>query len=257
LALFVPTLLVPAAAAAAFAGLGRPWREVPIRLVVVYWLATALSLLGVAKFGASYNYWIEFAAATAVLATVGLWAAVCAWQPRYFRTVQRAVSWLFAANLLVLAPASVAAAAGGLGGGSALTGLQPASRAEFQELVDLVRTTPGWILAEPLDVVVLGGRPVLLEPVIFGILERQGQWDPQPMVGRICSGEVQLLVLGFSLEAVAEYAPYGQPWWPPRVMRALQNCMEPAGQCAGRFLYVPAGYHVPTRSLCKVPSGRP
>jgi hypothetical protein len=89
-------------------------------------------------------------------------------------------------------------------------------------------------------VLVLGGRPVLLEPVIFSILERQAQWDPEPLVTRICAGDVRLVVLGFPMDAVAQYAPYGEPWWPPRVMRALQECMRPDGERAGRYLYVPA-----------------
>src|SRR5439155_17145966 len=37
-----------------------------------YWLATILPLVGLAKVGASYNHWMEFAASTAVLATIGM-----------------------------------------------------------------------------------------------------------------------------------------------------------------------------------------
>jgi len=240
LTLFAQTLFLPVAIASAFVVLRQPWRVVSSRLLVVYWLATALSLVGVAKFGASYNYWIEFAASTAVLATVGLWAAARGRQSHSCGTVGRVLTWLFAANVLLLAPASLAATARGLGGGAALTGLQPANHAEFQQLLDFVRTTPGAVLADPADVVVLSGRQVLLEPVIFSIRERQGQWDPEPLARRICAGEVSLLVLGFPMDAVARYAPYGEPWWPPRIMQALQDCMRPAGQRAGRFLYIPA-----------------
>jgi hypothetical protein len=96
------------------------------------------------------------------------------------------------------------------------------------------------VLAEPMDVVVLAGRPVLLEPLIFGILERQGAWDPSPLVRSICAGQVQLLVLNGPLSSAAEYAPFGVPWWPEPVIRALQARMQPAGELAGRLLYQPA-----------------
>jgi len=241
--LFGQTLGLPLVLAGAYVAYLRPWRRASARsLLVVYWVASALPLAGMAKFGASYNYWIEFAASTAVLATLGLWAAAERSEHQHLqRFASRGLAWLFTVNLIVLAPASVAAAATGLGGGATLTGMQPATRADFQQLVDLVRYEPGPVLAEPLDVLVLSGRPVLLEPVIFSILERQGTWDPDPLVRQICAGEVRLVVLGFPMDAVAQYAPYGEPWWPPRVMRALQDCMQPAGQRAGRFLYVPIG----------------
>jgi hypothetical protein len=91
-----------------------------------------------------------------------------------------------------------------------------------------------------MDVLVLAGRPVLLEPLIFGILERQGAWDSSPLVRSICAGQVPLLVLNGPLSSAADYAPYGVPWWPEPVIRALQARMQPAGEMAGRLLYQPA-----------------
>jgi hypothetical protein len=226
LTLFAQTLLLPTLIAAAFV-ICNPSNS----LLALYWLASALSLLGVAKFGASYNYWIEFAASTAVVATIGLWANRS--------LVARGLAVVFVVSLVVLVPTSLTTALAGVGGDGALTGLQPATNAEFQRLIEQVRSAPGVVLAEPLDIVVLAGREITLEPVIFSILERNGQWDAEPLAHQICNGEVSLLVLGFPIAAVAGYAPYGEPWWPPTIMQALQTCMTPAGERAGRYLYVP------------------
>jgi hypothetical protein len=237
--LFGQTLGLPVVIAIACLWLVRPWQTASTRLLIVYWVTSALMLVGLAKFGASYNYWIEFAAATVVLATLGVWTARASRQS-FSRLVSRALVWLLAVDVAIAAPTSVAAGASGLSGRATLTGLERASSADFQALVDVVRAEPGAVLAEPLDVVVLARRPIMLEPVIFSILERQGQWDSEPLVRRICSGEVRLLVLAFPIAAVAAYAPYREPWWPPSVMSALQDCMRPDGQRAGRFLYTPA-----------------
>jgi hypothetical protein len=109
----------------------------------------------------------------------------------------------------------------------------------FAALVERVRTEPNAVLADPLDVVVLADRPPLLEPVLFSIFELDGRWSSDALISRICDGGVGLLVLNMPLEAAATYVPYGIPWWPVSVMRALTARMIPAGQVAGRFLYVP------------------
>jgi hypothetical protein len=41
-----------------------------------------------------------------------------------------------------------------------------------------VRHEPGGVLAEPMDVIVLAGRPVLLEPFIYNLLLQAGRWRP-------------------------------------------------------------------------------
>jgi hypothetical protein len=214
----------------------RPWHDSQKRLLLIYWVAAALQLPALAKFGAGPNYWIELAAPTAVFAALGLWSSR-AWP----RLIDRVLVWLLALNLALVLLGSLPAAASGLAGTTTLNGLQGATPSEFSELVNLIRTEPGPVLADPLDVVVLAGRPVLLEPVIFAILDKQGRWDAQPLAERVCAGRIPLVVLGFPIDAVAQYVPYGQPWWPPRVMHAMQTCMQPVGQLAGRYLYAPPG----------------
>jgi hypothetical protein len=129
---------------------------------------------------------------------------------------------------------------------------QTRRQTEFRELVQRVHNEAGAVLAEPMDVLVLADRPVLLEPVIFGILQRQGAWDPRPLVRSICAGEVSLLVLEVPLPTMAEYAPFGVPWWPEPVIRALQARMAPAGGLGGRLLYVPSSAPATASAPCAV-----
>jgi hypothetical protein len=53
----------------------RPWRFAREQLLLAYWLASAIPLLGMGKVGSMPNYWIEFAGATSILAALGLWTA--------------------------------------------------------------------------------------------------------------------------------------------------------------------------------------
>ena len=51
-----------------------------------------------------------------------------------------------------------------------------------------------------MDVVVLGGRQILLEPFIYSIRLDVGRWRADPVVDRICRGDVGLVVLAYPLE---------------------------------------------------------
>ena len=65
----------------------------------------------------------------------------------------------------------------------------------------------------------LADRPLLLEPYYYGILARDGHWDAGPLVGRICAGDVGLLILNHRLEE--DPPPYhGYDRWPTPVFRA-------------------------------------
>jgi hypothetical protein len=114
----------------------------------------------------------------------------------------------------------------------------PAYSAAFSKLVERVRVEPREVLAEPFDVVVLAGRRTLFEPTIFGILHRQGLWDPGPLVTDICGGKIGLLVLGEQLDSsLSERRRY--PHWPEPILAALQQTVVFESAEAGRFIYTP------------------
>jgi len=110
---------------------------------------------------------------------------------------------------------------------------------ELDALVDRVRRAPGGVIAEPMDVVVLAGRPVLLEPFIYNLLLDAGRWQPDTLIARICNGEIGLLVLGYPVEVGARMTDGLYALWPAPVMAALQDRMTLDGVEATRYVYTP------------------
>ena len=238
---FQKVLGIPVAIACVYVVGERAWKPHGRRLLTFYWIASALQLAGLAKYGAVHNYWIEFAAPTAVLAALGIWAVA---RRARRRAASRVLLWVFAANLALVAPVLLVGDAQRLLGMTSLNGDPPETEAQFQQLIDLVGRQPGGVLADPLDVVVFAHRRVLLEPVAFAMLDTRKLWDPTPLVRSICGGQVSLVIVRMPLEPLSEFTWNGMPWWPPEVMRALVQRMRLDGQVGSRLLYVVDGERV-------------
>jgi hypothetical protein len=205
-------------------------------LLACYWLASLVPLVGLGKVGSSQNYWIELAAVTAVLATLGTWSRLRESAGPIYRGARPPVVpiLLLGVTLAAVMPGLTTAALSGVSEPRP----SPGPAGAFDELVARVRSEPREVLAEPLDVVVLADRPILLEPTIFGILQRAGSWDAGPLVRRVCGGEVGLLILGEPLDRGGP-GRYRYGHWPEPVFTALRETMVLQSQPAGRFLYVP------------------
>jgi hypothetical protein len=208
-------------------------------LLIMYWVAAAIPLVGLAKVGSNHNYWIELAAITAVLATIGCWSRFGELRVAGFG--RRALVPVLLLAITILPNVQVAAASlqQALGGDALSRGRRDA----FQRLVERVASEPRLVLAGSLDAVVLAGRPILLEPYIFSILYSQGQWEPGPLVQRICAGDVGLLLLPYPLEAGGEDGPglHGYAGWPAPILGALRQVMRLEAGGDGGYLYVPRG----------------
>jgi hypothetical protein len=175
-------------------------------LVVVSWLGSLLPLLALGAIGADSNYWLQFAALSAVLTAACLWRFVATW-----RGVGAA---------LVLVAGTVVAIYGVASWHLARPGfLNAGSARSFDEVVERVRAAPGTVLADPLDVLVLADRPILLEPIVYSLREQDGSWDSAPLVARLCAGEVSLVVLGYPPGEMAQR-------FPPSVAAAVQRLFE-------------------------------
>jgi hypothetical protein len=234
LSTFLATQWLPLLLASLYLAVCRPWQTSESRLLVLYWGASSLWLLGIAKLGAGSNYWIEFAAATAILAARG--AALVL-------STSRGVL-AGAAGLLLLVTTAVGGPATLLGSARTVRSdmqavLAPSRNVEFEALVDRVRREPGAVLAEPMDVLVLAGRPVLLEPYIYNLLLDSGRWRPESLVARICNAEITLLVLAYPLEVGARMSDGLYALWPEPIMTALQNSMSLDAVQATRYVYTP------------------
>jgi hypothetical protein len=109
----------------------------------------------------------------------------------------------------------------------------------FERVVERVRAEPGDVISEPYDVAVLAGRPVQMESVIFSILLQDGRWNPRPMIERICSGSIRMLVLDRPIADAQAFSFFDVSWWPPPIIASLRDVMRLDGMEAGRYIYVP------------------
>ena len=212
----------------------RHRRAAEDELLALYWGATLLPLVGLAKVGSNHNHWIEFAAATSALATLGLWAGLRHWPVAANRAGAAVPFVLLGLHVAAVAPLVDTAA---LRSPRTLAP-DPERVVAFAALVERVRMEPAAVLANPLDVVTLAGRPALLEPYIFSILESEGRWDSGPLIERICAGDVGLLVVDYPIE-LSNTAFHGHVHWPWPIFEVLEAAMTPRVSMAERYLYTP------------------
>ena len=225
----------------------RGWKNPWLRLLMLYWLATFLPVAGIIKVGANHNYWIELAAANAVLGTLAIWSSM---------RVDRRLVWGIASNVpIVLLAVQIGVLAPARFIVDRKEDLVPLSwtlridqfmalagaRADFHELSEDLRDEQGVILAEGLDVAVLGDHPIQLEPFAFSMLEYEGRWNSEPLIADICTGRISLLVLTYPIGL--DIHPVGLiefPMWPDSVMTALRSSMKLDSAREGHWLYRPA-----------------
>src|SRR5207248_5101116 len=117
-------------------------------MLALYWIASLLPLVGLAKVGSNRNYWVEAGAATAVLATSGIWSWRTGRLPFGYRWLTGAALALLALNLVFLLPFL---------GAAIVSGKHPlyaaaVDRGAFDQLVERLRSEPAEVLADPLDV---------------------------------------------------------------------------------------------------------
>ena len=210
-------------------------------LLALYALSAALPLVGLGKVGSNHNHWMEFAAAASIVATA------CLWSLAHTRWRALAAGLTLALYLAALVPLVDTAA-------FRAPSLRPDRQrsAEFARLVERVRAEPRDVLANPLDVIVLAGRPVLLEPYLFSIFHSQRLWSPDPMVARVCTGQVGLVITDYPLERFnPSYHDYAH--WPEPVYQAMVDAFVREAATGGRFVYVPRpglSESVPRGGIC-------
>jgi hypothetical protein len=236
----------------------RQWLQDPL---VPFWLVSLVLLpFGLAKVGSNANYWIDFAAVSAVLCTRAVWLLLLGSGAPLLGRVATSVALV----ALVVSPAWQPALAISLQTAvNRITRPDERQAAEFASVLERVRTEPRGVYSEPLDIVVLAGRTLLMEPFIFSILNGEGRWDAGPAVQQICSGEIGLLVLDHRLEG-PQWLTDDYPHWPAPVLEALRSSMRLEREQAGLFLYVPKNQPLDAapESLCRgaatpAPAGLP
>ena len=197
-------------------------RDLKRDLLALNWLGSLIPLLPLGAIGADYNYWLQFAALSAALAVVLVWRHRDDWLGALGAAAlgANALCALFVVGSLVLAHSEFVRPAAG-------------DRVAFAHLVERVAEAPGVVLTDPLDITVMAGRPIVLEPILYSLREQDGSWDSRALVEQVCSGQVDLVILGYPLSEVSQR-------FPPTVGRALQETfvLDEQVPLAGRSRYV-------------------
>jgi hypothetical protein len=210
----------------------RMWR--------IYFLGCLATLPGLAKLGASSNYWLELSVATAAcLALASNRLAVC---PR-----ARLIAPTVIAGLLFVAVPGYQSIAVEAASNSAellrpsspryLTLVGDAGAAPFRvdaSFVDMLARDEGDLLTDNSGLAVAAGKRIEFEFQIFQLLEAEGQWSEQPILDAIAAHRFSLVVLMHPLDAPVEGTR-----WTPAQQAALRADYVPAGEQAGFWLYRP------------------
>lgn len=205
---------------------GRPawWMIAP------YTLGAVGVALTISKIGSDVNYLFELAAAFCFTAG-GMIALFRRWRGLWAMALRASV-------LVALAAAVVHA--------TALTTntydpiLQELTRdlEKYDRLVELLRTTDVPIIAdEQMGLMVLNGKPILMQPFEMTQLALAGLWDEQPFLDAMRRGDYPIVLL---------YQPYRNPQlrferWTPEMLRIINTDYRPDFQTAETTVYRYAG----------------
>jgi hypothetical protein len=124
-----------------------------------------------------------------------------------------------------------------------------ARAAELSEVIACVRAAPGQAIAMPMDVVVLAGKPLYVEPAIFSILANAGVVPVEPVLQTIRSGGVGVVVMDLRPDGDQWLHGAGQPIWRQDVLAAMRESMTLRSEKAGRLIYTPRGSQPPPACL--------
>ena len=198
------------------------------RLLVPYFALAAVSSLTVGKGGAAANYLIEPMAAACLVAALGYHRLISA--PR-----SRGVDALWAVTAVALTvqlitmwyPPSLWAQRRDL----AIIGGRAAAR--------IIARTKGDIIGDPPGVVVLSGRPLLLDPATASHMALMGVWNPVPLLQDIYHQRFSLIYMNAGVRWGKDvHGLYGAKWSDAIRRTILQNYRD-AGSAGALCFLVP------------------
>jgi len=206
--------------------LGGWFRVRSWRLVGPYLFGAALAALTIGKAGAWVNYWLEFSAATGLVA-----GAFIAWQRKrpwvrhaFALALIFQVVWLWP-----IRPASEEAAY------HRSVEAKLDRRIEMDQLMGVVREADGLVLAdEYMGLLPLDGRDLYIQPFEMTELARAGVWDETPFLAAIDRKEFSAILI---------YAPPAYPLhrerWTPEALHRIETQYVVVDDVYGTLVYVP------------------
>ena len=224
---------------------------------------TLLSSMTVGKIGSSINYFLPLLAACCWCAgLLGLRAAgVCTGAPTMLKWVGLCVPALFIAWATGVAPSwSAPLRAAVPAYGRLMTRAESPNQtlahslrrghnwgwtpprqpdAQWAQLVDTVRQTPGSVVSEDMSYVVLAGKPLAFQPFELTQASQDGRWDAGLFIDRVQRGEYALIIL--PINVFDARAGLDLSRWSRAMYAAVRQAYVVQAHLEGQWLYKPAG----------------
>ena len=179
---------------------GRPDRRVAIYLSA-YLLVAMVMGMSVGRMGSGTYYFMEWNTAAGILAAMWFGRVVCARSPAVWTPVRAGLT----CGLLLVFGASEAIAAvnPALRFTHGAQALDAARLDESQRAVEIMRSSPGAVLADDLTAVVKAGKDVAFEPFMMYQLAQAGLWDDAPFLRKVSAHDYAMLVVESDLASDA------------------------------------------------------
>jgi len=208
----------------------------PMRLLGPYLGFALLVSLTAGKIGANVNYLLESLAASCLVAGIGF-----QWLLEHQRSPMARVAWV--AMWLVLVGSLIPAL------------VKPKERTYLsaqrwrskimeggKEAVALIRKTKGDVLSDNVGLLVIAGRPVLLDPHKMTSMYRDGNWNQRPLVEDIKRRRFALIILTWDPfeAALDQWATYGHLRWSIGMGNAIIRNYYVVKQAGALYITAPA-----------------
>ncbi len=200
---------------------GRPaWA-----LIAPYSLGAMVVALTISKVGSDVNYLFELSTAFC-FAAGGLIALLRRWFP------------LRAGVLVALAAAVIMATALSSSDYDPILRERINTQSDLDRLAEVIRDTDAPVLVdEYMGLLVLNGKPILMQPFEMTQLAEAGLWDQQPFLDALARGDYPVILI---------YRPYRNPGlpserWTPEMLRIINDDFRPDFQSAETTVYRYAG----------------
>lgn len=224
--------------------------------------ATILSSITVGKIGSSINYFMPLLAACCwCVGLLGMRAAgFCCGAPTLAKWIGLSVPALFlawatgsapgwSAPLTALAPRYAHLMARAESSSQTLAhtlrsanwGWTPMRQpdAQWQRLIDAVRTAPGPVVSEDMSYVVLAGKPLAFQPFELTQASADGHWNATLFTDRVRQGAYALIIL--PVNVFDPRAGLDLSRWSRAMYAAVEAEYVPVSRLEGQWLYRPAG----------------
>lgn len=204
------------------------WRLVPTMwsLLAAYLIGSLLTALTIGKIGANVNYFLELAAALALVAgTLLHWS--------------RQQPWVYVGLLTLLSLQIGLYTRATLEGPVADLAFRRQDAGAMIELAELVAAVDGPVLAdEHMALLPMQERPLYFQPFEMTQLSHDGQWQQQEFLASIQNQEFPLIL-------IYQYPGAGnqvyEERWTPEMLAAIEEYYQPAQVLGGNILYRPLG----------------